>query len=136
MVWTPDHSHPFQLQIDASGVGIGAVLLQKDPLSGILHPVAYHSAKLKKHQMNYSTIEKEALALVLALQRFECYLHPSPETIEVYTDHNPLAFLQAMKNKNQRILRWALLTQPFNLQIRHIKGVDNLLADTLSRAPV
>ncbi|ORD93046.1 POL4 [Enterospora canceri] len=55
VVWTPDHSHPFQLQIDASGVGIGAVLLQKDPLSGILHPVAYHSAKLKKHQSSCVT---------------------------------------------------------------------------------
>ena len=135
VVWAPDHSRPFHLQIDASGVGIGAVLLQAASQSDILHPVAYHSAKLKNHQRNYSTIEKEALALVLALQRFECYLHPSPEVIQVFTDHNPLAFLQNMKNKNQRILRWALLVQPFHLQIRHIKGVDNLIADTLSRSP-
>ena len=74
-------------------MGIGAVLLQKDPLSGILHSFAYHSAELKRHQLGYSTIEKEALALVLALQQFECYLYPSPQTIDIYMDRNPLAFL-------------------------------------------
>ena len=68
VVWTPDHSRPFHLETDASGVGTGAVLLQADSLGGIRHPVAYHSAKLKKHQLNYSTIEKDALALILALQ--------------------------------------------------------------------
>ena len=136
VVWAPNHALPFHLQTDASGVGIGAVLLQEDPESDILHPVAYHSAKLKKHQLGYSTIEKEALALVLALKRFECYLHPSSQTILIFTDHNPLDFIHAMKNSRQRILRWALSIQPFNLQIRHIKGVDNRLADNLSRAPL
>ena len=100
MVWTPDHSHPLHLHIDASGVGTGTVLLQADTLSSILHPVAYYSAKLKKHKLNYSTIEKEALALVLVLQKFECYLHSSPQTIKVFTDHIPITFLQAMKHKN------------------------------------
>ena len=136
VVWTPDHSRPFHLQVDASGVGVGAVLLQSDPERDILHPVAYYSAKLKKHQLSYSTIEKEALALVKALQRFECYLHHGPPPTKIFTDHNPLAFLTTMKNKNQRILRWALLTQPFDLEVHHIKGVDNLIADTLSRSPV
>ena len=115
IVRTHDHSLLFHLQIDASGVGIGAVLLQPDQDSGVLHPVAYHSAKLKKDQMQYSTIEKEALALVLALKRFEYYLHQSRRPTMIFTDHNPLAFLHSMKNINQRILRWALLTQPFNL---------------------
>ena len=136
VVWTPDHSRPFHLQVDASGVGVGAVLLQADPTSNIFHPIAYHSAKLKKHQLNYSTIDKEALALVLALQRFECYLHPGTQITKIFTDHNPLAFLHAMKNKNQRILRWALLTQPFNLEVHHIKGMDNIIANTLSRSPI
>ena len=93
MVWTPDHSCPFQLQIDVTGVGIGAIFLQKDSLSGILYPVGYLSAKLKRHQLGYSIIEKEALALVLALQQFECYLYHSPQTIDIYMDRNPLAFL-------------------------------------------
>ncbi|KAK3878732.1 hypothetical protein Pcinc_016642 [Petrolisthes cinctipes] len=136
VVHAPDFSQPFHLQIDASGVGVGAVLLQPDPVSGILHPVAYHSAKLKKHQIGYSTIEKESLALISALQKFQCYLRHAPHTTLVFSDHNPLAFLNSMKNNNHRILRWALWTQPYNIVVKHIKGVDNIIADSLSRSPI
>ncbi|KAL7835136.1 hypothetical protein SRHO_G00293830 [Serrasalmus rhombeus] len=65
-----DFSHPFKLEVDASATGAGAVLLQEDS-SGIDHPVCYYSKKFVKHQLNYSTIEKEALALLLALRHFE-----------------------------------------------------------------
>ena len=133
---TPDFQQPFHLQVDASGVGIGAALLQPDPSTRVLHPVAYHSAKLKSHQIPYSSIEKESLALVSAVKKFECYLHLAPHTTIVFTDHNPLTFINSLKNKNQRILRWALFLQPYNLCIRHIKGVDNIIADSLSRAPM
>ena len=54
-------------------------------------------------------------------------------TLVVYTDHNPLTFINRMKNKNQMILRWSLIMQSYNLDIRHIKGKDNILADALSR---
>ncbi|KAK4328633.1 hypothetical protein Pmani_000942 [Petrolisthes manimaculis] len=123
----------FHLQIDASGIGVGGVLLQADQQTNVLHPVAYHSCKLKKYQQSYSTIEKEALALVHAIQKFECYLQPSPHCVQVFTDLNPLAFINSTKFSNQRILRWALLLQSYNLQVQHIKGTDNLLADALSR---
>ena len=136
VVHAPDFSQPFHLQVDASGVGVGAVLLQPDPSTGVLHPVAYHSAKLKQHQRAYSTIEKEALALVSAIQKFDCYLHLAPHTTMVFSDHNPLTFIHSMKDKNQRILRWALYLQPYHLSVQHIKGVDNVFADSLSRAPV
>ncbi|KAK3889986.1 hypothetical protein Pcinc_006035 [Petrolisthes cinctipes] len=136
VVHAPDFSQPFHLQIDASGVGVGAVLLQPDPVSGILHPVAYHSAKLKKHQIGYSTIEKETLALISALQKLQCYLRHAQHTTLVFSDHNPLALLNSMKNNNHRILRWALWTQPYNIVVKHIKGVDNIIADSLSRSPI
>lgn len=68
----PDYTLPFKLEVDASGVGAGAVLLQEDK-SGVDHPISYFSRKFNKHQLNYSTIEKEALALILALQHFEVY---------------------------------------------------------------
>ena len=136
VVHAPDYRLPFHLQVDASGVGIGAVLLQPDTSTGVLHPVAYHSAKLKPHQRGYSTIEKEGLALVSAIQKFDCYLHLAPHTTRVFSDHNPLTFIQSMKNKNQRILRWALYLQPYHLAVQHIKGVDNIFADSLSRAPL
>lgn len=65
----PNFSQPFKLEVDASATGAGAVLLQDDA-EGVCHPVCYYSVKFKRHQLNYSTIEKEALALLMALQHF------------------------------------------------------------------
>ena len=115
----PDFDKCFKLAVDASDVGIAAVLLQEDN-NGIDHPVCYFSKKFNKHQKNYSTIE--CLALILAIQQFEVYLTSSTSPIVVFSDHNPLSFLHKLKNKNQRLLRWSLLLQEFNLDIRHIKG--------------
>lgn len=128
----PNFSKSFKLEVDASGVAAGAVLLQEDS-EGIDHPVCYFSRKFAKHQINYSTIEKETLALLMALQHFEVYLGSSAVPVLVYTDHNPLTFLSSMYNHNQRLMRWALVIQDFNLEIRHKKGSDNVLADALSR---
>ena len=77
-------------------------------------------------------MEKEALALLMALENFRVYLGQSQ--VIVLTDHNPLVFLEKMKLRNQRLLRWSLAIQPYNVTIRHIKGKDNILADALSRA--
>ena len=130
---SPDYSKPFVLQVDASGEGIGAVLLQHNDETRALHPVSYYSAKLLPHQRAYSTVEKEALALVSSFKRFECYLsHPNHQTL-VFSDHNPLTFIERARLTNQRILRWALTLQSFNFKMTHIKGEDNLIADTLSR---
>ncbi len=95
--------------------------------------LSYFSRKFNKHQLNYSTIEKEALALLLALQHFEVYLGSSNLPVIVFTDHNPLVFLSRMYNQNQRLMRWALVLQNYNVEIKHKKGVDNVLADALSR---
>ena len=119
----PDFDKCFKLAVDASDVGIGTVLLQEDN-NGIDHPVCYFSKKFNKHQKNSSTIEKECIALILAIQQFEVYLTSSTSPIVVFSDHNPLSFLHKLKNKNQRLLRWSLLLQEFNLDIRHIKGKD------------
>ena len=128
---SPDFNNPFIIHVDASDAGAGGVLLQKSP-EGMLHPVSYTSSKFKPHQMSYSTIEKEALSLVLALQKYECYLQGAAEVI-VYTDHNPLQFLDKMKAHNQRLLRWSLYLQKFPLKIDHLKGTENFMADALSR---
>ena len=108
----------------------GAVLLQNDD-EGVEHPVCYFSKKFTKSQQNYSTVEKECLALGLALQHFEVYVSSSSSPIAVYSDHNPLVFLHKLKDKNQRLLRWSLMLQEYSLDIRHIKGKDNVIANCL-----
>ncbi|XP_073804400.1 uncharacterized protein [Danio rerio] len=128
----PDFERPFKLEVDASATGAGAVLIQESEM-GIDHPVCYFSKKFTACQRRYSTIEKEALALLLALQHFEIYLGGSSFPIRVYTDHNPLVFLDRMRNSNQRLMRWSLEVQEFNLDIRHKKGSQNVVADALSR---
>lgn len=127
----PDVSRAFQLEVDASAVGAGAVLLQEGA-DGVAHPVSYFSAKFNRHQLNYSTIEKETLALLLALRHFEVYVGGSLFPVIVHTDHNPLVFLSKMYNHNQRLMRWALMVQPYNLEIRHKRGTENVVADALS----
>ena len=129
----PDFNRDFELAVDASDMAAGGVLLQKDSKNGELKlPVAYFSRKFDKHQRNYSTIEKELLALILAIQHFEVYVN-GLKSLKVYTDHNPLVFLKRMKNKNRRLLSWSLSLQEYNLDIEHIRGKDNVIADTLSR---
>lgn len=131
----PRWDRAFQIQVDASQVGAGAVLLQKDD-NGVDRPVSYFSKKFNSYQLNYSTIEKETLALVWAVQNFDVYVGGGSMPVVVFSDHNPLTFLQSLRSPNQRLLRWAILLQPYSLEIRHIRGRDNVMADALSRAPV
>ena len=67
----PDFSKPLQIAVDASAIGMGAVLMQVDN-NGIDHPVSFYSKKLDKHQQNYSVVEKEALSLLSALRHLMC----------------------------------------------------------------
>ncbi|XP_072182296.1 uncharacterized protein [Diadema setosum] len=126
----PNFERSFQLATDASDRGVGAVLLQDD--NGHSKPVCFFSKKLNRHQQKYSTVEKECLSVVLAVRHFEAYLDGGRDIV-VYTDHNPLTFLERFKHKNQRLFRWSLILQPYPLSIVHIAGKDNKLADALSR---
>ena len=83
--------------VDASHVGAGAVLLQE--VEGVDRSVCYFSNKFNSYQLNYSTIEKEALALIWALQHFEVYVGFRSSPVVVYTDHNPLIFLCSLQEK-------------------------------------
>ena len=132
MMFIPNFQKQFTLMVDASGIGAGTVLMQSD-LDGIDHPICYISCKFNQHQNNYFTIEKETLSLVLALQHFDVYLNTTKCPIVVYTDHNPLVYISKMKNNNQRLLRWGILLQEYDMDICHIKGKENVIADALSR---
>lgn len=102
ILMAPNFSRLFVLYTDANDVGIEAVLVQADD-SGVEHPVAFFSKKLRPDQVCYSTIEKETLALVLTLEHFEIYVSTSRPLV-VYTDHNPLLFLQQFAFTNCRLL--------------------------------
>ncbi|XP_041484226.1 uncharacterized protein LOC121430866 [Lytechinus variegatus] len=128
----PDFSKPFKLAIDASDIGVGAVLFQADD-NKVDKPVGYFSRKLNGYQRKYSTVEKETLGLVLAVQHFEVYVTSGVGDVQVYTDHNPLSFLDKFRDKNQRLFRWSHLLQPYPLKIEHISGKNNIIADALSR---
>ncbi len=125
----PDIAKPFILQTDASCEGIGAIIFQED--EGIKHPVACASKKLLPRERNYSTIEREALAIIWGVQKFEKYLLGVNFFLE--TDHHPLQYLQTAKYQNSRIMRWSLILQPYRFTVRAIKGSDNVGADFLSR---
>ncbi|XP_030835976.1 uncharacterized protein LOC115921856 [Strongylocentrotus purpuratus] len=132
VLMAPDFNQPFSMMVDASDVGAGAVLTQADA-EGIDRPISFFSKKFSASQKNYSTVEKETLALILALEHFDVYVSGSQHPVRVLTDHNPLTFLNRMKNKNQRLTRWSLLLQEYNLDILHVPGKDNVIADALSR---
>ena len=100
---SPDFNKPFKLATDASDYGVGAVLFQT--VDNENFPVAFFSKKLNPAQCRYATIEKETLSLVLAYQHFEIYLSSNCRPIEVYTDHNPLTFVNKFRNKNARLTR-------------------------------
>ena len=78
-------------------------------------------------------MDKEALSLLCALRHYIVYLGSSPHVTTVYSDHNPLVFVQRMKTDNQRLLRWSLALQEYNVEVRHIKGYDNVVVDCFSR---
>jgi len=128
----PNFSQPFMLAVDASNIAIGANLFQVT--DDVEHPICYYSKRLNVHQQRYSTVEKEALGLVLAVRVFSPYFGAQPVT--VYTDHSPLQFIQRMSNYNQKLLRWALELQQYNLKIVHRPGRLNLIPDILSRPAV
>ena len=96
--------------------------------------VYYASKALNEAQRNYTTIEKELLAMVYALDKFRAYL-VGPDII-IFIDHSALKHLRTKKNSKARLIRWVLLLQEFNLQIKDKKGVENVVVDHLSRLTI
>ena len=129
IVQPPDWDLPFEIMCDASDFAVGAVLGQKK--DGKTHVIYYASQTLNDAQMRYATTEKEMLAIVFAFEKFRSYLVGSK--VIVYTDHAALRHLLAKKDAKPRLLRWILLLQEFDLEIRDKPGIENGVADHLSR---
>jgi len=116
---------------DASSVGLGAVLLQADTDNDLFRPVAFHSRKLSPAERNYPTREQELLALVDALKHWRHYLIGAP--FQIKTDHKSLEYLQTQPHLSGRLVRWSQYLQEYDFSLQHIRGVDNIVADALSR---
>ncbi len=127
---SPDYSRPFLVQTDASQTGVGAVLGQVNE-EGEEHPILYLSRKLLPREQSYGVTEKECLAVVWAVQALRVYL--LGRQFKVQTDHQPLQWLDSMRDRNPRLTRWSLALQPYAFSVEHKRGRDNTNADSLSR---
>ncbi|MDO5305520.1 MAG: RNase H-like domain-containing protein, partial [bacterium] len=122
---TPDFSKSFVVECDASGYGIGVVLMQEG------HPIAFESRKLNRREFLQSTYNKEMLAIMHALTKWRQYLLGSKFMIR--TDHNSLQHLLRQKTLSTEQQKWIEKLATFDMEILHKKGKDNVVADALSR---
>jgi hypothetical protein len=129
IMMAPDWSLPFKLMCDASDFALGAILGQR--INKVPHAIYYASRTLNDALLNYSTTEKELLVVIFALEKFRSYLISSK--VIVFTDHAALRYLFAKKDAKPRLIRWVLLLQGFDLEIRDKKGIENVVADHLSK---
>jgi len=129
IIQPPDWKLPFEIMCDASDYALGAVLGQRKGKA--LSAIYYASRTLDEAQVKYATTEKELLAVVYALDKFRSYLLGS--RVVIFTDHAALKHLLIKKEAKPRLLRWILLLQEFDLEIKDKKAAENVVADHLSR---
>jgi hypothetical protein len=126
-----DPKRPVKIMTDASPYGVAAVLIQEKP-------VAYASRTLNEHERNYSQLDKEALGIIFALQKFHMYLYGKHFTI--LTDNKPVEHIMGPESSipklaAQRLQQWALVLAAYDYDLQYVSSKQNLLADALSRLP-
>jgi len=127
----PDFDRSFEIHTDASGVAIGACLMQSDD-EGRLQPVAYFSRKLRDAETRYPAIDCEALAVVEGVRAFDCYVYG--RRFYIYTDHRPLTYVFSRKTKSLRMTRWSHELSFYNYILKYKQGTQHRVPDQLSRA--
>ena len=126
---TPDWNQDFEIMCDASDFSMGAVLGQR--IEKTFKAIYYASITFNEARENYSTTEKEMLAMVFTCEKFRPYI--SGSHVRMHTDHAAIKYLMAKREAKPRLIKWVLLLQEFHLEIKDKKGNDNVIADHLSR---
>ncbi|KAL0171008.1 hypothetical protein M9458_035604, partial [Cirrhinus mrigala] len=130
---TPDSSRQFIVEVDASEVGVGAVLSQRSPSDERIHPCAFFSHRLTPTERNYDIGNRELLAVKLALEEWRHWLEGAGFPFIVWTDHKNLEYIRTAKRMNSRQARWALFFGRFRFTISYRPGSKNGKPDALSR---
>lgn len=125
----PDFNKTFTVTTDASNYAIGAVLSQNNNNKDL--PIAYASRTLNEHEVNYSTTEKELLAIVWTVKYFRPYLYG--RKFKIITDHRPLTWLMSLKDPSSKLVRWKIRLDEYDFDVTYKPGTLNSNADALSR---
>jgi hypothetical protein len=128
----PTTDEPFVVEVDASEVGVGAVLSQRGE-DKKLHPCAFFSHRLTPAERNYDVGDRELLAVKMALKEWRHWLEGASHPFQVLTDHKNLEYIQQAKRLNSRQARWSLFFNRFQFILTYRPGSKNLKPDALSR---
>jgi len=128
----PDPEKDYSIDADASSYQVGCALFQQGK-DGVRHPIGFWSRSLNPAEKNYSAGEREALAIIFAVQTLHPYLWG--RHFVVYTDHQALRWVFNLDDPTGRLSRWALRLQDFDFEVRYKKGAENSVADAVSRLP-
>ncbi|CAJ0929294.1 unnamed protein product [Ranitomeya imitator] len=130
----PDVSLPFQVEVDASEIGAGAVLSQRSSDGSVMKPCAFFSRKFSPAERNYDVGNRELLAMKWAFEEWRHCLEGAKHRVVVLTDHKNLTYLESAKRLNPRQARWSLFFSRFDFVVSYLPGSKNVKADALSRS--
>jgi hypothetical protein len=128
----PDEDLPYIIHTDVSAKTISAVLMQQD-WGGNTSIVSIASRVLTPTERRYTTCEQELLGIIFALEKFRIYIYR--HKILLYTDNKSLMFFNRYAITSNRVARWMLSLKQYDIELRHVKGTQNHLADVISRNP-
>ncbi|CAJ0943531.1 unnamed protein product, partial [Ranitomeya imitator] len=124
----------FQVEVDASEIGAGAVLSQRGSGCSVFKPCAFFSRKFSAAERNYDVGNRELLAMKWAFEEWRHWLEGAKHRVVVLTDHKNLTYLESAKRLNPRQARWSLFFARFDFVISYLLGSKNVKADALSRS--